>query len=376
MVDALHGEFPEGYGYPVTVSAVNKRFVVYWKRTRKKGKRKMKRKLCSVLVAILLCISMVPAFPVQAQARLEAQNGDGYEMRGLWISFLDWQTYLKGYDEAGFRLQFRNMCQNSVAQGINSLFVHVRSHNDAVYPSAIYPWSEEMLGGNPGYDPMPIMLEEAHALGLQFHAWINPYGYRNGKLSGDPAIVTGDNIVAGVEELLTNYPEIDGIHFDDYFIPADKAVHNTLIAAVYQVSHNHGKVFGISPAGSVESNTRIGADVTTWLSVPGYIDYICPQIYWTDHYGKTGTTPMFSQRAIQWTQLNTLNLPMYMGLATFYCGYGNSTDPGWKMASTNLLQQVGVTRGLGWDGYIQFRYEYFVDPVTAPERILLDQILH
>ena len=232
----------------------------------------MKKKLLMILMATILCFSAVPATPVEAAAKLQAENGDGFEMRGLWISFLDWQKYLKGYDEAGFRLQFHNMCINAASQGINSLFVHVRSHNDAVYPSAIYPWSEEMLGGDPGYDPLAIMLEEAHSFGLQFHAWINPYGYRNGQLSGDPAIVTGENIVGGVEELLTNYPEIDGIHFDDYFIPADKEVHNTLIAAVYTCAHNHGKVFGISPAGGVDANTKLGADVATWLSVPGYID--------------------------------------------------------------------------------------------------------
>ena len=62
--------------------------------------------------------------------------------------------------------------------GFNTVFVHVRSHSDAMYASDIFPWSVYCTGteGNdPGYDPLEIMVSEAHSAGLKIEAWINPY---------------------------------------------------------------------------------------------------------------------------------------------------------------------------------------------------------
>ena len=60
-------------------------------------------------------------------------------------------------------------------------------------------------------------------------------------------------------------------------------------------------VFGISPQGNIANDLNAGADVYTWCSKPGYIDYICPQIYWTyDH-----PTAPFETLAKKWKSLVT-----------------------------------------------------------------------
>lgn len=288
------------------------------------------------------------------------------EIHGVWISYLDWQTFLKGKTQDAFSATFSTMCDQVVANGGNTVIVHVRSHNDAVYPSAVYPWSTTMLNGNPGYDPLGIMVNIAHSKGLQFHAWINPYGFRNGVLSGNPALANQANIVAGVAEICQNYP-VDGIHFDDYFPAIGTANLNAMVAAVHQTTASYGKVFGIAPQGNVENNIAMGADVYTWLSVPGYIDYIAPQIYWTDNYGAAGNVPMYSNRLNQWSALNKIGIPMYVGMALYRSGTKMALDPGWALKNNNLQSQANLGAAKGWRGYVLYSYSSLVSPVAQAE---------
>ncbi len=295
------------------------------------------------------------------------------ELRGVWFSFNDWKTYLKGKDEAGFRAAFATVCKNTRGYGLNTIFLHVRSHNDAVYPSGCYPWSDEMLGGNPGFDPLSIAVECAHAEGLKLHAWINPYGYRNGKYCGDRSLATKENIIAGIREILDKY-SVDGIHFDDYFPPLGASVHNDLLKNVFNTVHAYGKTFGVSPGGNIENNRAAGADVDTWLGTAGYVDYICPQIYWTNRYGKDGSVTMYSDRLAAWKSINKACIPMYIGLGAYLAGKTSKSDPGWKNSDSNLSAQVNELRANGCGGYILFAYSSIVSSACSAEMAKLKTV--
>lgn len=288
------------------------------------------------------------------------------EFRAVWFSFKDWQSFLKGRNEQEFKTVFSAVCQSSVDNGLNAIIVHVRSHNDAAYPSSVYPWSDEMTGGNPGYDPLAIITEIAHTYGLQIHAWINPYGYRNGAYCGDATLATKENIIAGIKEILDKYP-VDGIHFDDYFPPLGADTHNALLKDVYSTVHAYGKVFGVSPQGNIENNIAAGADIATWLSKKGYIDYICPQLYWSNNYGKAGNVTMYSDRLARWRALDTADIPMYIGLAAYRVGEVSKTDLGWSLKSDNLGSQITELRNAGCQGYIIYNYSAMISPVCATE---------
>jgi uncharacterized lipoprotein YddW (UPF0748 family) len=124
--------------------------------------------------------------------------------------------------------------------------VQVRPTADALWPSPYEPWSHWLTGvqgKDPGYDPLAFLVEEAHARGLKFHAWFNPFRVSK---QADPAQLVpehparqhpdwvfayGDQLYydpgePAVRELVTDvvldvaerYP-IDGVHFDDYFYP-------------------------------------------------------------------------------------------------------------------------------------------------------------
>ncbi len=320
-------------------------------------------KIVKKLTAVLLAAFMITGGfgGVKAQA---APAPAGF--KGVWISYLDIQSRLKGQPKDSFDAIFSSMCDKVAAQGCNAVVVHVRSHNDAIYPSGIYPWSTVMLNGDPGFDPLSDMVSIAHSKGLQFHAWINPYGYRNGVVAGNPALATNENVVAGVQEIIANYP-VDGIHFDDYFPPLGAAVMNQMVSSVHGVCEASGKVFGISPQGNIENNRAMGADIDTWLSTPGYVDYLCPQIYWTDHYGVAGNIAMYSTRLAAWKALDKAGIPLYVGLAAYRAGSPMASDPGWALSSSNLATQVDQARASGYSGYIIYSYSSLESPAAAAE---------
>ena len=172
--------------------------------------------------------------------------------------------------------------------------------------------------------------------------------------------------MAGVNEILDEY-DIDGIHFDDYFPPIGEDQINSMVFQVHDACAVHGKVFGISPQGNIENNKAMGADIETWMSVVGYIDYIAPQIYWTDNYGDDGQTSMSTNRLKEWKKLNKINIPIYVGMALYKAGNEIDGDPGWNMQHDNLQKQSHAAKILGYNGYILYNTKSQLTPNQGQE---------
>ncbi len=101
----------------------------------------------------------------------------GEEYRAVWISYLEWQR-LAGCDEAAFRENVAAMLQNCADLGLNTVIAQVRPFGDALYQSELFPQSHLLSGTqgqSPGYDPLAILIEEAHARGLELARW--PYDW-------------------------------------------------------------------------------------------------------------------------------------------------------------------------------------------------------
>ncbi len=197
-----------------------------------------------IYIIILTLALMLSTF------NLESFADSSDEMRGVWISSvynMDWPKTKNNI--AAQKSEYINLLDKLKSIGINTVVVQIRPKSDALYKSDINPWSEYLTGTqgkDPGYDPLPFLIEEAHKRGLEFHAWLNPYrittsGIDTSKLaenhpaklhpewvvkhsiSGGEALIYNPGlpevrqyIVDTVREIVTNY-NIDGIHFDDYF---------------------------------------------------------------------------------------------------------------------------------------------------------------
>ncbi|MBZ4189612.1 family 10 glycosylhydrolase [Niabella beijingensis] len=130
----------------------------------------------------------------------------------------------------------------------NAVIFQVRPQADALYKSALEPWSYYLTGTQgkapePFYDPLQFWIDAAHARGLELHVWLNPY--RAHHISGgpvtesslvktkpelvvklkegywwfDPSLkATQDHGISVVMDIVKRY-DIDGVHFDDYFYP-------------------------------------------------------------------------------------------------------------------------------------------------------------
>ncbi len=283
-------------------------------------------------------------------------------MKAVWISQFDLEGVLNEGgiqpEEDKFRETMRTLFTSLNERGINTAIVQLRPYGDSFYPSAYYPPSEYAVGfygADFTYDPLPIMIEEAHAASISFHAWINPlrcmegvdmalinvaYGVRDYEQNhnGDYIVQWTDGrnylnpgyeevrqlIINGATEIVRYY-DVDGVHMDDYFYPTQDASFdnkayraqdeyhsitafrfgniNKLVSGLYSgiKAENPNVMFGISPAGNIGYTRDLYADVHTWLSNPGYVDYIMPQIYW----GLQHKSAPFGTIYDQWSKLIT-----------------------------------------------------------------------
>lgn len=342
-------------------------------------------------VILLLGVTLISCFlwkqdaPTQSAATtIQAAAATSNRVRGVWISFHDFKSAgLYQKSQKKFTENADAYFQKLKKDGINTVFFHVVPCNDSVYPSEYLPWSPYMFESEPDYDPLEILTDTAHAYNMAFHAWINPYRktmdviYNPGKSSST------NRIVRIVKEIIENY-DVDGIHFDDYFYPSRtkgaqfydvpvskrKTVINKMVKKVYRTVKNYDEdlLFGISPAGAVENAINLGCDLNTWLSQSGYIDYIIPQIYWTDQYVMNGkATKLFTNRLDQWIALNQNNTPMYIGLGLYRSGTKSPADLGWSRKSNNIVSQIKQLKRKGCEGFVLFSSSYLYNSSSQKE---------
>lgn len=343
------------------------------------------------------------------------------EMRGMWVSYISLDMRTSDMSFETFKTKFDSIIDKAKFLKCNTLIVHVRPFCDALYSSDIYPYSHILSGTqgkNPGYDALEYMCDAAHQSGLKIHGWINPYRVKgkttDPQLSERSPAIAEDGltinlesgiylnpakkgvrnlITDGIKEIINNY-EIDGIQFDDYFYPTDikdsdsadynayikslesKATPmsleewrrnnvNLLIAESYKAIKDSGKdvVFGISPQGNIKNNENIYADVINWCKTYGYVDYICPQLY----YSLESPALSFEDALKQWKELSYhSNIKVYIGLALYKAG-SNDDDGTWLQRNDILAKELKLLREYGYNGYILYDYNSLLKENTNEE---------
>jgi len=89
--------------------------------------------------------------------------------------------------------------------GINTLLVQVRGRGDAYYRSRHEPRARALAGQPESFDPLAVVLRDAHAAGLKVHAWVNV------------------NLVADATDLPENRRHVIYRHPNWLMVPADLA---------------------------------------------------------------------------------------------------------------------------------------------------------
>lgn len=410
------------------------------KRWKKKGKSFTKKGYFRVDEAGVYSILAEDADGHKAVCRVKVT----LEFKAVWIAYYDFGE-TKGKSKEYFTEYVGKMFDKVAAQGMNAVVVHVRPFSDAMYKSKYYPWSvyaSGKQGVNPGYDPLEIMVKEAHKRNLEIHAWLNPYRITSsgtdvkvlaednparvwltdGKADNDRNVLAFSGklyynpsskdvqklIVNGIKEIVQNY-DVDGIHFDDYFYPeylgsdyknvfdgkeydaylakceskgktAMDIVEwrrnnvNTLVKSIYSAVKEIDETveFGISPGGYIDHLLKVDrnyVDFPTWLANDGYIDYICPQLYWT--FDNVSNTFPYDSTLRRWIDYRTANVNVYAGVAVYKCTGANNGDSSIDANFAEeyiLAEMIEAGRETGKvDGYIMFDYADFVSGVNQKQ---------
>lgn len=213
-------------------------------------------------------------------------------------------------------------------------------------------------------------------------------------------------IINGVKEVVANY-NVDGVHFDDYFYPTlnnadparsfDKPEYdvsgsslditnwrrdnvNQLVRGVYAAVKELKPAveFGVSPAGYVanlRSDAKLFVDIDTWMSQPGYVDYIMPQLYWGFEAKVSGGSPApyaFENNLNTWIELkNRGNVTLYLGLAMSRAGTNvadNNEVSEWQRNNDIIKRQTEAARNSGQvSGVCYFSYSSFFGAAAQQE---------
>ena len=358
------------------------------------------------------------------------------EFRGVWVSHYEMEDLLTGKDAAGARAALDTLMDNCRSYGMNAVILHVRANSDAYYKSKIFKpvkSVQALIAG--GFDPLAYAVQAAHKRGLQLHAWLNPY-----RIGTDESYAVGDNakqdvwfskfsnsqynrrcyyyiptsttaqktILDGVREIVEGY-DVDGIHFDDYFYPNNsdskiginhkqaesfetgfkpgggqslgdwrRAAVDALVSQVYAIVHRKKNcVFGISPSHNItRARETEYADTTKWLANRGYIDYLCPQVY----FGFEHNSSAFDTCTKEWLrQKKASSVSLLIGVGIYKTGIaddewadhslpaGTGARGEWANHDDIMKRQVEFLRGqkdIG--GMLFYSYSDF-DPAAQGE---------
>lgn len=377
--------------------------------------------LILLALSLFFGAATVSAFlPSFAEVAYESEDGDEQEMKGVWVTTVLNLDYPKkpSADAEVLKAEALTVIENCAAMGFNNIFLQVRPSGDAIYKSDLAPWSQYLTGEcgkapSGGFDPLKFWIAECHRRGIKLHAWLNPYRlsmgddveikyppewffkHTDGRYYLNPGVpAVREHLVDIVRELTDNY-EVDGIHFDDYFYPSKDVgdqktfekynpdsldrrswrISNVdaLVRAVHDVTINAGRrvSFGVSPFGiwANQSSHYLGsatsgfeslisqyADTRKWVS-EGWVDYICPQIYWNIGYRIAD----FEVLANWWADVvRGTGVKLYIGLAS-YKACDPDADSVWH-GTAELLRQLNYADYLPEvGGAVHFRYGFFAE---------------
>lgn len=172
------------------------------------------------------------------------------EFRGVWVATvgnLDWPSR-RNLTTAQAQAELLRILDAARDQGLNAVIFQVRPMADAFYDSKIEPWSDYLTGESgrapsPNWDPLAFAIEQAHARGLELHAWFNPFraGFVAKRAPMAPSHITRTRpdlvrrygtffwldpgepdarrrAIDVITDVVRRY-DVDAVHIDDYFYP-------------------------------------------------------------------------------------------------------------------------------------------------------------
>ncbi len=191
---------------------------------------------------LVICVSFLLGSVSFAQSELPDR-----EVRAAWIATvinLDWPSGSTQPEEVK-KSDLKNKLISLKAAGINTVYFQVRAEGDALYDSPYEPWSkyltgEEGVAPDPYWDPLAFAIEEAHKLGMELHAWLNPYR----AMRSIPSDYTQKEIAVAIDE------SVEAIMGKEYDANAPKFKLGTTERDSMHVANKHPEWIMVMNAGT------------------------------------------------------------------------------------------------------------------------------
>jgi uncharacterized lipoprotein YddW (UPF0748 family) len=388
----------------------------------------MLNRLLIAIFSLLLCVS------VQAEILPKPER----EFRAVWIATVDNIDFpskrtLSVEEQKAEILQMLDLARELK---LNAVVFQVRPMGDALYESKIEPWSEFLTGamGKPqNFDVLQFIVNEAHRRGILVHAWFNPYR----AFHPSAKTVSDDHISKRRPDLVRKYGkylwldpteaevqryslsviadvvkryDVDGVHFDDYFIRIPKMMRAAIAwnFPTMQIGRNTVKaggrlsrddwrrknvndfieatgreikrikphvLYGVSPFGiwqpipekgikGLNAYAELYADARKWLQ-NGTVDYLAPQLYW-ETARKGQSFPVLLE---WWQNQNVKNRHLWAGTAVYRIG--SNAD----FTAREIVNQIETTRRLQpTAGNIGFSFKSFRNDFGGIPKLLKSSV--
>ncbi len=187
---------------------------------------------CCILSGLVACLPFISPTEAACQEILP---------RGLFVSMIENTSVLSNREGMAKLIDFAQKTH------IKILFVQIYRADQALFPSKIADTAlYEVCLKNVSEDPFALLIKQAHAAGIEVHAWLNllslstntnapmlkKYGpeiltknlkdkkrLKDYRIDGQYFLEPGDlrvrqELAGIVEEIVRTYPEVDGIQFD------------------------------------------------------------------------------------------------------------------------------------------------------------------
>ena len=332
------------------------------------------------------------------------------EFRGFWVATvvnIDWPK--NGNDALEKKkADYKNILNFYQELNFNAAIVQVRTAGDAFYASNYAPWSrfltgEEGKAPNSGENLLQWMIDETHARGMEFHAWLNPYRATfdlktdilspdhdfnqhpewmlkyGKKYYYDPGLPeVQEHLVSIIDEIVSNY-NIDAVHFDDYFYPytiKDGILQDSIsyyncgltnqsladwrrsnIDSLIKKSHEIIKTrkpwveFGVSPFGVWKNKSTDPRGSDTKAGQTTYENLYADPLLWMNHgwldyivpqvYWSMDLPVASHRKIVDWWSANTTNTKLYIGNGPYKIR--NNSDKAWNNKK-ELPNQISYAR--------------------------------
>ncbi|MGI6710529.1 MAG: family 10 glycosylhydrolase [Bacilli bacterium] len=272
------------------------------------------------LVGLTISGSNVNHYNTSTQVQIpDVYEKQKYDMRGVWISAFAGDVAINGVST--FQTAMNTAIDTMKYFNLNTMVFHIRTHNDAFYPTALNPKSNYVSNIDFNtFDPLEWLITRCHEEGIEFHAWMNPYRVNTSYTfpSTNPAssssnLLTGTSVTIlnpalpvvreflydTVMEVIENY-DVDAIHFDDYFYADgtdpyrsadDKRLQvDTFIQGLstrmrtYNQNNNRHVQLGISPTGVYRSGGNYSGVMNGTYDANGNFSYVYANVSAQEHY--------------------------------------------------------------------------------------------